>query len=98
MLGRFNDDFVGAGRVHAIVNSFRGARGIAFDVIERPKMRVCADLRWPLLRQVEQDLRLQAIFRAQRTRIIGPRFFAFLMADDNPTASDWIFTKFHFSV
>src|SRR5579862_8867110 len=62
MIGRLYDDLVSASRVHAIVDSFRRARRVAFDVIKRPEVWIGANLPGALWRKVEEDLGLQAVF------------------------------------
>ena len=96
VVGSFDDDFVRADGGHAVVDAFRAAARVAFDAVERAEMGVDADLPFALRREIEERLRFEAIFGAKRARIRA-NFFALRMASHNPTASDWIFAKFHHS-
>lgn len=96
VVGRFDYDFVCAYRGHAVVNAFGAASGIAFDAIEGAEMRVDAYLPFALRRQIEKRFCFEAALGAKRTGIRA-NFFALRMPSHNPTASDWIFAKFHHS-
>lgn len=90
MGGRLDDDFVRPDRRHAIEDSVGVARRVALDAIERPKMRVRADLPIPLRGQLQQHGRLEMVFRTQRAGI-APVFSPLRMSDHNPTARDGVF-------
>ena len=96
MLGSFDHDFMRADGGHAIVDAFGAAAGISFDAVEGAEMRIDANLPSALRREIEERFRFQAVFGAKRTGV-GANFFALRMASHNPTASDWIFAKFHHS-
>src|SRR5215831_6721428 len=91
MIGRLDDDLVGSNSRHAIVDSICGASGVALDAVHRPKVRKCTNLPFSFRGKRQQGVCLDAIFRAQRTRI-GPVGGAFWMSYSTPTAGNRVLT------
>ena len=89
----FDDDFMRAHRMHAVVNACGGALRMALDAIERLRVRNHANLRRPVRRQGEQR---RSFFprRAKRTRA-GAVNLRLALSGDYPTARDGVFSKFH---
>ncbi len=54
VIGRFDDNLVRAHGRHAVVDSLGGARGLAFDAVERAKMRIHAHLPLAVGRQIQE--------------------------------------------
>src|ERR1700730_10507052 len=96
VLGRLHNNFVRANGRHSVVDSLGASPRVAFDTVERPQMRMGAHLPGPLLRQIEEHVRLDTILRAQWTRVCPP-LIALGMPDYEPASCDGIFTKFHSS-
>src|SRR5438445_1710883 len=93
MIGRFDDDFMGPQRPHPIVNSVGDPAGLAFNAIERLKMRDDPNLHRAVRGQFQQGLDAVRVIGAERASILSERVLT--ISHTHPTASDRVLTKFH---
>ena len=94
VLGRLDDDFVRAHRLHLVVDPVGAPLGIALHAVERVRVRQDRDLR----RAMRREAKKRGLgIRFLGTKRTAARGFAgvFAVPDDHPTARDGIFTKFH---
>src|SRR5437879_7652591 len=96
MIGRFDDDFMGPQRPHPIVNSVGDPAGLAFNAIERLKMRDDPNLHRAVRGQFQQGLDAVRVIGAERASILSERVLT--ISHTHPTASDRVLTKFHTGV
>ena len=96
MIGILHEHFMRADGVHPIVESITAASGLAFDVIERP--RVHNGTRRPCRSRSIGSLGddVQTGIGTERARRVGARSrIAGIVAGHDPRARDGIFAKFH---
>ncbi len=94
MQRRLHHHFVRAHRAHLVVHSFGQARGFAFNVVERFRVRQHAHLPCAFCRPIQDGRQLLNPRRLQRT--FGRHLAkCFSLPQDDPALCDWVFAKFH---
>src|SRR5579864_1376362 len=91
---RLHENLVRADTAHAVIDSFRRAPGLAFNVVQRTEMRQNANLPLTLSGQLKDGARVAFVAGAQRTWL-GRQFRVARMSDHHPASRDGIFAQFH---